>query len=651
MNLPTLRSVAKFVDAVVRGEVDALVLPTPRGQQVFTCSCDEEPYRILIEAMSEGALMLSTQGTILYCNSAFARMAGSSLERVIGSYLQEAVTEADAAALESLLARGAKQQARAELRLKSGGGRGLPVYFSTQPIPGHDGTRMCAVATDLTEVDVGRQAQLRLATIVESSSDAILSTTPQGVVLTWNKGAERLLGYTAEEMVGRNVLDTIAIDDCGLFLRLLEMVRAGESVGNRDIVQVRKDRTPVDVVLTLSPICEPQGSVLGACAIARDNTAHQRQQRRLQSVLESAPDAIVVVNHNSDVVLANSQAELLFGHKRDQLIGSPLQMLLPAPHHAAFMAARQASSSERVKGLRHEAIALRADGSQVPVEVSVSTVETNEGTLVCGSIRNVSERHTFQQALREKNALLQSALQAKDRFLASMSHELRTPLNAIIGFTGILLMKLAGPLTEKQTQQLELVRGSARHLLAIISDLLDLARIESGNAKLLREPVEAGAAIREALLEVTPVAEQKRLTVRVRPTAEPLVLYTDPRFLRQILTNLVSNAVKFTDVGDVECWPELRGKGEEISFVVSDTGVGIPPADLCRLFTEFGRVQSSSRGNREGTGLGLHLSQRIAALLGGRITVTSEAGRGSIFTLTLPVGCADEVRDRGGEDR
>jgi protein-histidine pros-kinase len=218
-----------------------------------------------------------------------------------------------------------------------------------------------------------------------------------------------------------------------------------------------------------------------------------------------------------------------------------------------------------------------------------------------------------------------------------MSHELRTPLNAIIGFTGTLLMKLPGPLTADQEKQLRTVQTSARHLLSLINDLLDLAKIESGKVELHLEPLACQSVIQEVATALRPLAEKKGLRFETRlPSSETLVR-ADRRALSQILLNLVNNAIKFTENGSVSLEVVQRDiAGQHTTeFIVSDTGIGLRPEDQAKLFQAFTQVEAVGKRWQEGSGLGLHLSGKLAELLGGRITIRSEFGRGSIFTLEL----------------
>lgn len=281
----------------------------------------------------------------------------------------------------------------------------------------------------------------------------------------------------------------------------------------------------------------------------------------------------------------------------------------------------------------------RKDGSEFPVEISLSPLETEDGLFVSSAIRDVTERKRFEQTLHDKNRELENAALVKDRFFASMSHELRTPLNSIIGFTGTLRMQLPGPLNAEQDKQLRIVQTSARHLLSLINDLLDLAKLGANKFDPAREPVECQALLAELAATLRPEAENKGLEFALRLAPQELVLQTDRRAVSQIVINLLGNAIKFTERGRVclqlESGPTADGQALRIS--VEDTGPGIPAADLGRLFEAFSRVEAADRRRFEGTGLGLHLSRKLALELGGDITVRSVHGQGSIFTLELPL--------------
>jgi signal transduction histidine kinase len=286
---------------------------------------------------------------------------------------------------------------------------------------------------------------------------------------------------------------------------------------------------------------------------------------------------------------------------------------------------------------------MRRNGERVWVAWTNRIVRDAEGQVIefLSIGTDVTDR-VRMEAEREKRHRAEAADRIKSAFLATMSHELRTPLNSIIGFTGIILQGLAGPLNAEQAKQLDMVRTSARHLLALVNDVLDISKIEAGQLEVARAPFDLRRSVTKVLALVTPQAEAKGLEMRVRLEPELGSAVGDERRFEQVLLNLLSNAIKFTDHGQVTLTADLvsdagAASPATVRLLVSDTGIGIKPEDLLALFQPFRQLDAGLARKHDGTGLGLVICRRLIALMGGEIEVESEWGKGSTFRVTLPL--------------
>ncbi len=476
----------------------------------------------------------------------------------------------------------------------------------------------------------------------------IVVAQDEGRVLAWNAGAQATFGHSAADAVGQRLDDLIGA--AGSFETEAEPRRHEDdgSLFSHEVVRRRKDGALIYVNLDWRPL--PATSAWPArAAISVTEVTHFKLVRdarliasRYSQLLEPTPDAIVIVNHTGRILLVNRQTERLFGYPREELLGRLIEMLVPERFRGSHPGHRQRYCGDpnlRPMGAGLELHGRCKDGSEFPVEISLSPLQTEVGTLISSSIRDISERRRVERALHDKNLELERANQAKDRFLATMSHELRTPLNAIIGFTGVLLMKLPGPLTAEQESQLGMVEASGKHLLSLINDLLDLAKIESGKVEVQLAPLVLQPLITEVAATLRPAARAKGLLLELELPDTDVLVWTDRRSLQQVLINLTNNAIKFTDQGQVRVRLEADpddGSGT-VRVSVIDTGIGIASEDRDRLFQAFSQLGTGpARHQVEGTGLGLYLCGRLAQLLGGRIDFDSRPGQGSCFSLLLP---------------
>jgi PAS domain S-box-containing protein len=381
----------------------------------------------------------------------------------------------------------------------------------------------------------------------------------------------------------------------------------------------------------------------------RAEHAVRKSEERYRSTLDSILEGCQLIGFDWRYIYLNDAVATQNRRPNAELIGNRMQDIWPDIESTSVFALLQRCMADHAP--RHEEIEfVFPDGATAWFDVRAQPVP--EGIFVLSI--DISERKRAEQALRELNDSLElkvaertrdleaarlqaeSADRIKSAFLATMSHELRTPLNSIIGFTGILLQLLAGPLNPEQAKQLGMVRGSARHLLALINDVLDISKIEAGQLRVHLAPFDLPASIEQVVASVRPLAEKKALALHVAVPARLDPITSDRRRVDQILLNLLNNAIKFTDRGSVTLTVQVVPPDLHIEVV--DTGIGIKREELAMLFQPFRQIDSGLERQHEGTGLGLAICRRLTELLGGTIRAESTWSQGSMFAVTLPLG-------------
>jgi PAS domain S-box-containing protein len=508
-----------------------------------------------------------------------------------------------------------------------------------------------------------------LSGLLETSRFGVIVVDSSGQVQVWSRGAEKLFGWNKEESPGS---PAIAV------LQLHKMAQS-----EVELRVPRKDGTLIDVEVWTGPCRDAAGNMLGTLAIVAEVTHHHAVERKLAKVeeelvhamtqekearaklhaerrfrelLEAAPDAIIEVDREGRIQLLNLVAEILFGYTREELLGQPVEILVPDAlrgGHAQHRADYRAHPVTRPMGSALALHARRKDGSSLPVEISLSPVKSEDGFHVTAVIRDITERRKTEDRLREmqqtytrelesRNREVERANHLKSEFLASMSHELRTPLHTIIGFAELLAEELEGPLNPKQKRFMDHIHADSVHLLALINDILDISKIESGRLGLRREAFDMAATVEEILGSVRPQAAGKSIAIETSLSL-PAATVADRLRVKQILFNLLSNALKFTpDGGSIRVDAGVRDGLIEVS--VSDTGIGIARDQHEAVFDKFYQVGSTTKGVREGTGLGLPITKALVEEHGGSISLESEPGKGSRFTFTIPI---EEIHEEG----
>jgi len=376
----------------------------------------------------------------------------------------------------------------------------------------------------------------------------------------------------------------------------------------------------------------------------------EESQQRFRTLLEFAPDAMVIIDESGEIVTVNQRTEEVFGYSRNEIIGQPIDKLMPQrfrERHPGHIQSYFKSPSARAMGTELQLFGLTRAGLEFPAEISLSPIETEDGILVASSLRDITDRKRVEEELAKAKESAEAATRAKGDFLANMSHEIRTPMNAVIGLTDLCLRT---DLSAKQKDYLSKIHGSAESLLGIINDILDFSKIEAGRLDI--EEIEFD--IDQVLDNLATIANVKTREKGLeflfkRDPHVPTVMIGDPLRLGQILINLTNNAVKFTETGEIVVDIELQersGNQAVVEFSVRDTGIGMTVEQQGKLFKTFSQADTSTTRKYGGTGLGLSISKQLVELMGGEIGVKSEPGVGSTFTFTVSLGISEDAEEK-----
>lgn len=621
-----------------------------------------------VEASSSSISMVdATQPDmpLIYVNPAFERITGYSREEVIGRncrFLQETETAQQGLdEIRAVLSEGRAGESLVHNYRKDG----TPFWNDLRIAPVHDEqgrlTHFIGISDDVTERREAGDALYK-------SEERLRRSQLYANIGTWDWNirtgelicSERicsLFGYpkSRQDSSYKNYFNNIHPDDRQ---RLVDALNACVYQGAEFNIELRCV-WPDGMVRWLlergDVVRAEDGTPLNMLGVVQDITKRKlvelenmEQQARLlifKHIIENVADAVITIDPAGIIRSFNPAAEKLFGYSAAEITGCNVNLLMPEPYHSEhsqYLARYNAGQSAGIMGKQLELTGLHKDGTIFPVELSVSAMEIEQSRHFAGILRDISQRKQHEREIIAARDEAEHANKAKSEFLSSMSHELRTPMNAILGF-GQLLEIEAG-LNEDQADYVDEMLKAGRHLLELINEVLDLAKIESGNINLSLESLSCTELVAECLALVKPIAQVRGITIK-DALAGAYVVRSDRTRLKQVLLNLLSNAIKYNrPQGEVSV--QVNVHNGLVRFAVSDTGYGIPAARQQEVFQPFSRL-GAEESDIEGTGIGLTISRRLMKMMGGVIGMESEEGRGSVFWIELPeVTCAQSIGSR-----
>ena len=633
--------------------VDQAEMRTEQAGQKIRAS--ELTYRRLFEAARDGILILDVEtGRIIDVNPFLVELLGFSHGEMVGKTVGELSPFKDIESNKVMLERLQKDgYVRYEdLPLETRDGRHVAVEFVCNVYQAGDQKVIQCNIRDITARKQEKIALTRLASIIESSDAAIIGKDLNSVITTWNKGAEKIFGYTASEMTGTSIMRLIPPDRHHEETQILGKIKLGESIEHFETRRQTKSGRLIDVSITASPIKEADGKVIGVSKVARDISRRKQGEERLRlsetryrRLFETARDGILILDSSTRKITdANPFMSELLDYSHEELLGKELwEIGLLKDEKASRTAFRELQANHFI---RYENLPLRNKKGPCHEVEFVSNLYDEDGRKVIQcNIRNITERKRAEEHMREVQAELEQTnrdlLKRNEEiqyFYHTLSHELKTPLTAAREFVSIVIDGLAGELNPTQLDYLGIAKKSCTELAVYINDLLDATRLDTGKLHIELKAVSLATIIRRAMAVMEPVAARKKISLSKELDNQLTDVMVDESRIMQILTNLLNNALKFTfEGGAITVKLRQYPKSSEcVQICVTDNGCGIPKDQIANLFHRFYQIKKHDAVPEKGVGLGLYLCRELVLMHGGSISVESTLGKGSTFSFTIP---------------
>lgn len=607
----------------------------------------EERYRALVEASSTVVWQTTPDGALVFAGDRWAAITGQSDEEKQGWGWLDAIHPDDRAPTTELwlhsLATRTLHENEFRVRTRTGDYR----WFAVRGVPilKIDGSvrEWVGANTDIHDEKLAAKERALLASLVESTDDGLFGQDAKGLITSWNRGAEKIFGYRADEVIGSSIMRLVPTSAQSFEREIQRKIVAGEQVGNFEAVRRAKNGRQFPASITISPLKDRAGKVVGASKVLRDITdrklaedALRQSEWRLAGILRQSPAGIIQADAAGRMTLVNRRWCEMLGYAEDELLGrSTVEVTHSSSRDATLETVR--ALREGAESAQLEKLFLRKDGSILTAQSNVTAMRSPQGEFLglIAVIMDISDRKKFELELQIAKTEAETANLAKSDFLSNMSHELRSPLNAILGFAQ-LIDTSSPPPTNSQKRAVEQILKAGWFLLKMINEILDLAQIEAGKLPVRMEAVSVGDIINECKDMVEAQAQSRDIRMTFKRPNLPTYVYADRTRLTQVLINLLTNAIKYNKLGGtivIDCQLSTQGR---VRVSVKDSGDGLKPEEVTQLFERFNRLGRET-GDEEGTGIGLVMSKKLIELMKGDIGVESAKGEGSVFWVELPL--------------
>jgi len=487
------------------------------------------------------------------------------------------------------------------------------------------------IVRDITERKNVERLQGQFSAIIESSIDAIMSKDLNGIVTSWNPAAEKLFGYSEQEMIGQAMLRIVPADRAEEEPQILAKIRRGEHIEHFETIRRKKNGEEIPISVTISPISDAAGKIIGASKIARDISernqaiqARRDDEARMSAILDNILDGIITIGDRGTVESFNQSAEHIFGYIAAEVIGNNVKMLMPEPYHEEhddYLHNFMSTGIRKIIGSGRQVVGKRKDGTTFPMDLAVSEMELGGKRMFTGIVRDITERVRVERM--------------KSEFISTVSHELRTPLTSIRGSLALVVGGVVGELPVAAKPMLDIAHKNCERLILLVNDILDMEKIEAGKMEFDLQEVKLMPLLKQALDGNRAYAEQFKVSYELESELPEVIVRLDANRLMQVFANLLSNAAKFSPAGG-NVSIAVERKGTHIRVAVKDQGSGIPDDFKDKIFQKFAQADSSDTRKKGGTGLGLSITKAIVEQMGGKIDFESQPNVLTTFYFEFP---------------